>query len=326
MVRRRQTMSILLLNFFTGPFIIIGGFLLFCSCITYGWYLFGLYCLYIFCDNKVFGAPSSIHRANAWWRGAAIFRHARDYFPVRYAKRDNDVKIDPSKNYLFAYHPHGVMSFGAQIGATSFSGMESMFPGLKLFLQTLNINFFLPVMREHMMRLGVGDASAPTLMKMLRSPGTSVMLVTGGAKESMYAHPRDARVVLKTRQGFVRIAIRTGSALVPVWGFGENNLYENLAVHSSTIRRWQRRIQRAITFTPVLVAGRGVFTYHGGLMPRRRPITVVIGAPIPVGEAEEQPSQERVDQIHAKYLHAVQELYYLYRDIYDPKANDIEFV
>lgn len=59
-----------------------------------------------------------------------------------------------------------------------------------------------------------------------------------------------------------------------MWGFGENNLYENMAIDSPTIRRWQQRIQRALTFAPLLVAGRGVFSYTGGLMPRRRPITV----------------------------------------------------
>ena len=42
-----------------------------------------------------------------------------------------------------------------------------------------------------------------------------------------------------------------------MWGFGENNLYENMAIDSPTIRRWQQRIQRALTFAPLLVAGAG---------------------------------------------------------------------
>ena len=158
------------------------------------------------------------------------------------------------------------------------------------------------------------------------APGSSAVLVTGGAKESMFSHPFTLKVVLKDRAGFVKIALGTGAALVPMWGFGENNLYENLAVNSPNLRRWQRRIQRIISFAPLLVAGRGVFSYSGGLIPHRRPITVVVGQPIFVGEAESEPSMERIAKYHKMYKEAVLELFDTYKDIYDPKAEPIQFV
>ena len=117
-----------------------------------------------------------------------------------------------------------------------------------------------------------------------------------------------------------------GASLVPVWGFGENNLYENMAVGHPWIQKWQRRIQRVLTFAPLMVQGRGVFSYSSGLVPHRRPISVVVGAPVDVGPADPQPSREKVQAVHKRYKEAVLELFETYRDIYDPKAADIVMV
>ena len=45
-------------------------------------------------------------------------------------------------------------------------------------------------------------------------------------------------------------------------GIGET-LYENAAV-CPWIQKWQRRIQRVLTFAPLMVQGRGVFSYSSG--------------------------------------------------------------
>jgi len=175
--------------------------------------------------------------------------------------------------------------------------------------------------------LGCGDASRETLTRALtQHPGSSAVLVTGGAAESMWAHPHTSKVVLKDRAGFVKIACRTGARLVPVWGFGENNLYENLAYTSKTLRKWQLWIQKITSVAPLLMSGRGVFSYSGGLIPHRRPITVMVGAPIDVGPAEKEPSDERIKKVHQQYKDAVLELFNRFKDIYDPKAEPITFV
>ena len=54
-------------------------------------------------------------------------------------------------------------------------------------------------------------------------------------------------------------------------------------------------------------------------------ITTVVGVPIVV-EKDANPSREKVQKYHALYKKAVLELFNNYRDIYDPKANDVEFV
>jgi 2-acylglycerol O-acyltransferase 2 len=98
-----------------------------------------------------------------------------------------------------------------------------------------------------------------------------------------------------------------------------------LFFQSYRIQKWQRRIQRLLTFAPLLVQGRGVFSYSSGLVPHRRPITTVVGVPIVI-EKDLNPDREKVQKYHKMYKDAILELFNNYRDIYDPKAKDIEFV
>ena len=103
-------------------------------------------------------------------------------------------------------------------------------------------------------------------------------------------------------------------------------MYENLAIGHPFIQKWQRRIQRLVTFAPLLVQGRGVFSYSSGLVPHRRPITTVVGSPIDMGPPDPHPSREKVKKYHEMYKKAVVELFNNYREIYDPKAGDVEFI
>ena len=326
--RRRQMCAMLGLNFFTGPSII---FVMLVTFMYFAWpysmYVALGYFSLVFLDNYFRPHPRP---ATQLWRNHGIFRLFRNYFPVRLVKSlaaERNECFDPKKNYLFCYHPHGVQSAGAFIMSTGASGFDELFPGLSVSVQTLSINFKVPVFRENCIGLGMGDASKECITNALtRGPGSCAALVTGGAKESMHAQPYSSKVVLRDRAGFVKLALRTGALLVPMWGFGENNLYENLAIGHPFIQKWQRRIQRLVTFAPLLVQGRGVFSYSSGLVPHRRPITTVVGSPIDMGPPDPHPSREKVQKYHEMYKKAVVELFNNYREIYDPKAGDVEFI
>jgi 2-acylglycerol O-acyltransferase 2 len=55
-------------------------------------------------------------------------------------------------------------------------------------------------------------------------PGSAITIVVGGAEESLHARPGVMELVLKKRHGFIRMAIETGSLLVPILSFGENGI------------------------------------------------------------------------------------------------------
>ena len=123
---------------------------------------------------------------------------------------------------------------------------------------------------------GVCDASKESCLHILNSgPGKSICLVLGGARESLLAHPGRYDLVLKNRKGFVKVALRTGATLVPVFSFGENEVYDQVENPSgSLLRKIQDRLQRKMGFAMPLFKGRGVFQYTFGFMPQRKPIHV----------------------------------------------------
>lgn len=60
-----------------------------------------------------------------WW-----IRWTAEYFSTRLIKT---VDLDPSKSYIFAYHPHGVISMGANLAlSTNGCQFNKVFPGVSL--------------------------------------------------------------------------------------------------------------------------------------------------------------------------------------------------
>ena len=49
-------------------------------------------------------------------------------------------------------------------------------------------------------------------LQVLQKPGRAVGLAVGGAEESLLSRPRTFDLLLKKRQGFVRIALQSGDA------------------------------------------------------------------------------------------------------------------
>ena len=58
-----------------------------------------------------------------------------------------------------------------------------------------------------------------------RGNGSAVVIVVGGAQEALDARPGSYRITLLDRKGFVRKALQFGADLVPVYSFGENEIF-----------------------------------------------------------------------------------------------------
>jgi len=249
-----------------------------------------------------------------WVRGWNIWKHYNDYFPIKLVKTAD---LDPKKNYLFGSHPHGVLCSGA-FGCFATDAMEvnKLFPGFDFSVLTLEMNYRFPILRDLILSLGVCAATRKGMNYLLsyKGGGKAAVLIPGGAPESLDSHPGSYIVQLKTRKGFVKVALQNGSPLVPCFSFGETDIYDQPAnPKGSLLRTIQDRIQKALQLAPVPFSGRGVFQYSFGVLPNRRPITVVVGAPIEL-EKVAQPTQKEIDDLHQKYVDAVIDLFYKHRE------------
>lgn len=241
-------------------------------------------------------------------RNWSVWRHFANFFPMKLIKT---VDLDPSKTYLFGNHPHGVLCAGAFCCfGTEAVGFSKLFPGLTPRLLTLRGQFMFPGYREVFMSTGACAATKQGMEALLtQKSGVAAILVPGGALEALNSDSDRIRLVLNRRKGFVKLALRYGVDLVPTFSFGENFIYDQVkAYDGSRMKRFQTWAEKWVGFTPVMFFGRGIFQYNYGILPHRKPVTVVVGTPIPVSKVE-QPSGEQIEALHKQYIEALQQLY-----------------
>ena len=228
------------------------------------------------------------------------------------ARGDGTVRRRGKAPTMFMYHPHGVLAIGAwmALGCNAL-GLDDRLGGRPPRLVTLNINFFAPFLREFLLSHGVCSCAKKALLSLLRR-GESVGLVVGGSSESLLARRGPGcDLVLHRRRGYAQVALATGCNLVPVVGFGENELYSTW--NEWRVVQWiQRRIGRTLGFTIPIAMGRGLFL-PWGLLPHSRSLRVVTGRPVPVerydGPAEGPAYERLVAEVKGRYERSLLEVF-----------------
>lgn len=320
--RRKQTLAVLLWSLIM-PSCMFLSFL----CIRASGPILVIFMLYVSWMLFVQNSHVTGGRPSKFMRSLSIWSWFRDYFPINLIKT---AEISPDKTYIFGYHPHGIIGLGAFCNfATEATKFSEKFPGINLRLLTLNSNFHIPFYGPFLSSLGMCDASKESCNYILsQGPGNALMLVLGGAKEALDAHPGQYILTLNRRKGFIKIALRNGSSLVPVFSFGENSAYQQLAnPRGSMLRKFQNAMQKKMGFSMPIILGRGVFTYSHGILPNRGLITSVVGEPIDVPKmTEEEITSEVIDKYHKMYVDALSNLFEEHKDKYGDEGTELTFL
>ncbi|XP_028911811.1 2-acylglycerol O-acyltransferase 2-A-like [Ornithorhynchus anatinus] len=257
------------------------------------------YAAWLFWDRET---PRAGGRRNAWVRNWPVWTHFRDYFPISLVKT---AELCPSRNYLFAFHPHGVLVAGAFANfCTEATGFSRLFPGLRPYLLMLPCWFRLPLFRDYIMSGGLVSSDKASASHVLGQAGGGqvAVIAVGGPAEALEARPAALTLHLRNRMGFIKLALEHGASLVPVFSFGENDLYDQVPnPRGSGLRRVQDWLLRRLGLAFPL------FHAHG-LLPFRSPVTTVVGAPLPVPRTA-QPSRAQVSSLHRTYVAALIRLF-----------------
>ncbi|XP_040038774.1 2-acylglycerol O-acyltransferase 2-A isoform X1 [Gasterosteus aculeatus] len=253
--------------------------------------------------------PTCGGRRSQWVRSWSVWDFFKDYFPLTLVKT---VDLDPKKNYIFGFHPHGVLVAGAFGNfCTEATGFSRLFPGLRSHLLMLPFWFRVPLFRDYIMCGGLVSSCKSSLSHLASRPGGGnvAVIAVGGAPEALDARPGALTLQVLNRKGFIKMALKHGAQLVPVFSFGENELFDQMENPSgSPLRKLQNGLQSIMGVAMPLFHARGVFQYSFGLIPYRKPIHTVVGKPIAVVQTP-SPSSEDIEMLHRLYMQNLTELF-----------------
>ena len=160
------------------------------------------------------------------------------------------------------------------------------------------------------------DASRPAVDRALAG-GSRIGLAPGGIAEMFEgypkpsAHPNEEYVILKQRKGFVRMAVKHGVPVVPVYCFGATKMFKRLQL-PEVVERISKLLRISIC----------VFFGSWGLpMPFRQRLLYVMGSPIfpprVEGHAEGDASfDEQVNAMHSRFCEELVALFDRHKESY----------
>lgn len=203
---------------------------------------------------------------------------------------------------IFACFPHGVVSFHHGVLMTDTGGFMTKFPSFVTNRRDLvaSITLAVPGYRELLMWLGCVDAGKETAKNVLNS-GKHLYILPGGEAEQLLTKYKKHRIFVNNRKGFIKLAIEHGCALIPVYAFGETDMYHTTAFALGVRKALMKHLRIAVPL---------FWGIWGSPIPKRTTLSVVVGKPIAVGKVEpENITREMVEETHAAFVRALKTLF-----------------
>ena len=233
----------------------------------------------------------------SWFQRLPIWEPVLAYFP---AKIHVAKPLDHDKNYIFAAFPHGACTAQHLITMTNGCRMLSEVHRGERRDLAASVLFLIPLVRELLLWLGNVDAGASTAQYNLKKQ-RSLLIFVGGEAEQLMTTRSSHQVFLAKRKGFIKLAIQYGVPLVPVYCFGENDVYY-VSSALLPLRKW---LMQNFHIGIVPFWGR-----WGTWFPLKVPLDLVVGEPIAViQQAREAITDETVDALHGKFCAALTALF-----------------
>ena len=237
-----------------------------------------------------------------------IFKYITRHFELQC---EREAILDPQKQYVFGWHPHGILLLGR---LSLYGGLwETLFPGLDCRTLAASPLFWLPPMRDVVLLLGAIDASRKYAENALKK-GQSVCVYPGGSKEIFYTDrdTKETKLVLRHRKGFIKLALKFGASLVPVYTFNEKNAFTTVRPRTS----FYKILLKTLRVPFFIFWGR-----WGTMLPHKdTKLAVVVGEPMVIKQ-NSSPTDEEVENVLNEYILRLNELVERHKHKYAPEET-----
>jgi len=163
-------------------------------------------------------------------------------------------------------------------------------------------------LRHVLASMGLEQATARNLTRRLREPGCATYLIPGGIAEMFWNDPDREVVELTRRKGFCKHALRTGAPVLPVYIFGQTQLFYTF---SGGLAQLLRRASRMARVSLIPFIGR---SWISPFIPLQQPLTCVVGRPLNMNAPPtEHPTTEQIDALHASFCMELRRIFEEYK-------------
>eukprot|EP00835_Amoeboradix_gromovi_P000521 NODE_18_length_40692_cov_0.469183.p14 type:complete len:310 gc:universal NODE_18_length_40692_cov_0.469183:35012-34083(-) len=274
------------------------------------WIIAVVYTVWMLVDKS----PFNTGRYSIGFRNAEIFKHLAEYFPSQVIV-DEPLK---DKQYLFSYSPHGII--GTNCFCTLGTNGNNFARHYKrpIRVVTIDFNFYMPIFRDVFILLGYLSCSKKTMELNLKQ-GNSLAVVLGGAQEVTHYDKYNINVIINKRMGFFKLALENGVDVVPVFTFGETDIYKVYKIENKNLLQIQSFIKNYFGF--LLTVFHGLFA----ILPYKEPLTTIVGRPIAVKKTS-KPTTEQIQALQELYKKELKWVFDKYQPIYGKHVKTMNVV
>lgn len=237
------------------------------------------------------------------YAAAKLMKASASLNGVRVASEAGEgLECQVSRNIMYVWHPHGFVSYVPShlMGEQALAGTPH---GTEWFGTCIPLLFKIPMLGEIFQVTNARPVDQETLESIL-SHGKGVAVQPGGVKEQAATRHDQEQAFFPAKLGFIRMAIKHGTPLMPVYFFGENQLYRRVA----GLEWLTDFIKRATGMTLPMVTAKGGLPM-AGLLPRATDIHIRWGRLVEVGAPDPEPSEARVQEVFARYVAELRRLF-----------------
>ena len=194
----------------------------------------------------------------------------------------------------------------APLGITSYPIWSKLFNDRLTQWTCAPIVLKLPLISSYMKKVGYVAAKTKNIVDTLTKKENNVGIILDGIAGMFQGHDEIAHI--QHRKGIVKIALRTGAPLVPVYGFGHTALWKVVTDPFGILEMLSVKLD--VSICPFF----GRWGWFIG-PPRRIAVAVCVGEPVRCPQIE-NPTQQDIDKYHAQLVKHYIELFDQHKEAY----------